>query len=229
MIGGDGTAIGIPIDNVRSLSEVWRPPDGEIAAPWTTGRVDRCCIPTPTKVAENVTASEFSKARKLLAMYLIGTKDRAEVQPILYMFPVAVTQELRLWMNSTTREKLTDVEQTALVKLLRSVISLACATHVLPESIIAHVRTVLNNTQRRHPTQVLCGAEDSKLWNRGMGPDIYACLSGQQAVGQLRDSFVMLLRLVCELRMCVVVWMCIFYILCDIGILCGCVRLWHFV
>jgi hypothetical protein len=205
MVGGDGTAIGIPIDNVRTLSEVWVPPEGEIGAPWTSGRVDRCCIPNPSP--QVASASDFGKARKAIAGYLTKVRDRAEVLPTLHLFPEPFSEELQLWMNHNTREKLDDTEQTALQKLLRSIISLACATHVLPELIIAHVKTALDNIQKYQPELVLLGVEDSRLWNYGMGPDVFSCLKAQGSSGKIRDSFVQLLRLVCEYG-----WFCAVYV-----------------
>jgi hypothetical protein len=174
------------------LKEVWQPPEGEVPAPWNLGRVDRCCIGNES----SMTPSEFQSCRKQWTNYLAGNEHREEVIDTIEIFPQCVQQELRLWMNEIQRATLSVKEQNGLRNILHSVISLACATYIIPHQLYPAITPVLNrNYLQSH-------LSDRDLdWSHGMGLDIKMCLTEQIISAKaVRPSFVSMISLVCEFR-----------------------------
>jgi hypothetical protein len=102
MIGGDGTAIGIPIDSLRSLKQVWVPPDAVRTAPWACGRIDRCIIVND----KDISKSDFAKSRKIWSTYLncdIKREDRESVTSHFNILPECAASEVRFILQQNKK------------------------------------------------------------------------------------------------------------------------------
>jgi hypothetical protein len=166
------------------------PPEGVQAAPWTLGRLDRCCVQN----CSSMTPSEFNKWRKQWAKYMVGRCHRDDVIDTINMFPESIGSELRMWMNHEQREALSKKEQKSLVRILHSVISVACATHIIPTALYDAIEPILKQESVKDHMK-----NKNIIWCYGMGQDVQTCVNEQLlATQQVREHFLNMINIACK-------------------------------
>jgi hypothetical protein len=219
-IGGDGTGIGVSLNEVFDLPPVWQPEDLLSSPPIEWGRLDRCVIASPMSLQKEKRA-QIAQSKKFCKTLIAGDSGfrnahRLEVKAHEHAIPTCILEELHRWlggMDERTKEWL--ILQRILAACMTDESVLGIITNQIAPSL-SHVLSAASPLRRRplSPTQ----AKD--VWKHlytvrqhGMGDDIGALITIQLQASSdlkilgsthglltfLRES---LLVLACRLSMC---------------------------
>jgi hypothetical protein len=184
-IGGDGTGIGISMNEVLTLQPIWQPSNLLSKQPIAWGRLDRCAVPSPgklnTKQRQGIAAcKKFCK--QLLTDHLFRSENRSKLIEHRSFIPDPIYAEMTRWLGNMNEES---VEWVVLRRLLKACFTDECVLGMvnkimattLPDAL-AHVNpslpSVASPEQRKHVWNILY-----EVKQHGMGDDIAALIRVQ--------------------------------------------------
>jgi len=180
-IGGDGTAIGVPLGNAKDVSPVWQPPGGlrEPVRKW--GRLQRCAIGneiSDVKASEKKAAREFIQnvtSGSVTASQIRETRDDLdEVSPAM---PEVISKLLETWFTFDRHDDRWD----SIRHLLRACSCQDSLCGIVTVEMVPYIETITSTAMRQQP---FSDARDLHAWRltldkiakQGMGPEIVKAL-----------------------------------------------------
>jgi hypothetical protein len=184
-IGGDGTGIGISMNEVLSLEPIWQPRNLLSTQPISWGRLDRCVIPSPSNL--KTTERQMIAAAKKFCNELLANDSkhreryRGDLKDHKHAIPDDVYAETHRWLGNLDVDSF---EWLALKRLLKASYSDECVLGIINSTIantVAELLALLNPKKR--PANE---SEKSKVWRmlheirqHGMGDDIAVVMKSQ--------------------------------------------------
>ena len=180
-IGGDGTAIGVPLGNASDVVPVWQPPGGlrEPYKKW--GRLQRCAIGDDLK---GVDVSSKQGARDFVRSGTSGsvTADeireiRDDIDNVSSAMPETVSKLLELWFTFDRRDDRWDPVR----HLLRACSCQDSICGMVTEEMVPCIELLTSIAMKQQP---FADPRDLHCWRltlqkistKGMGPEIVAAL-----------------------------------------------------
>lgn len=193
-IGGDGTAIGIPVKQTESLSQVWEPPlrSREPVVDW--GRHDRCPIRSSSKAKKDVknTADARAFVRKLTdvsSVHSISFRD--DLLKFRQWIPSYIVTEIERWLCLER----SNLQWEPLRRLLRCISSNDSITGIITEPMIQviHDMGLCFSRNDQQGLSSIIASNHGLLCQQGMGPEILQILDHQIQMNSIQSSTVNLL------------------------------------
>jgi hypothetical protein len=183
-IGGDGTGIGICLNQVAFLKPIWQPDNLQSKPPISWGRLDRCVIPSPSSSPQDV-RSRTSTAKKFCKDLLslddtFRVNNRVNLQVHKESLPVEIYDALTDWLGN--------IENGSEKWLVLRRLLVACFTDESVLGVVtAQISSLLHdvlaavNPQRplapSHEMKTAVWAKLEKIALHGMGDDIARLMS----------------------------------------------------
>jgi hypothetical protein len=178
IIGGDGTAIGIPVKQLQQLRPIWDPPGGVRDPIIRWGRKDRCAFDMAVAVAFSGAETKALNAAREWVKQLTTTmslySDGMKLSNHEHLIPPIILKELKrlllLPLDSQEREPLR--------KLLRATCCSDSVTGIVTPSQISTWEAALKVLRNPRRKDILREFQQYKqnLQCAGMGPEMYQVL-----------------------------------------------------
>lgn len=185
-IGGDGTAIGVTLQNLDKVSPVWFPPDGLRPKLKDWGCMDRCVIGTDCSEAS---ASDRDDARTFIRSSTAGSNDsntfanlREMLDTIKDSMPEPLFNVLELWFSLSPEDK----QWSSVRRILRACSYKDSLSGSITAAMITPIRTALmimcKPNPFREPLDMLTWEKALKgMRYSGLGNDMAsACIAVEQ-------------------------------------------------
>jgi hypothetical protein len=180
-IGGDGTGIGISMNEVLTLPPIWQPTNMLSNQPIPWGRLDRCSIPSPSElpgIQRKGIAAAKKCCKELLTNNSFRDENRSELLDHRKFLPPPIYDEMTRWIGNMNQNSM---EWVVLKRILLACVSDESILGIITKHIAAELPDTLalvNPSIKRAATADI----QQRLWNKlytikqhGMGDDI-ACL-----------------------------------------------------
>jgi hypothetical protein len=188
VIGGDGTAIGIPVKQTEHLKDVWAPPDGTRPPITTWGRLDRCVIRSKSSSKKDLKLAAEARnfVHQLTSVGANVQQQRDNLQFVRDTLPNSFYDELERWvcLGTTTNE----------CEPLRSIFHCASSVDSVTGIITFEMVPIIQSIGVSFLRNDLNVFENLLRHNRrllsvqGMGPELLQIIDYQFSVGPIRAS-----------------------------------------
>jgi hypothetical protein len=178
-IGGDGTGIGISLNEVMNVKPIWQPDNLLSKPPIQWGRLDRCMIPSPTTLpdAQRKRIAEAKSFCKQLITEDEGFRmnNQVELGTHKEYIPAPIYNELARWLGLVDENT---AESEILKRLLRACVTGESVLGIVPASIVDVLSDILLHVNPDRPGPCAVHIQNDvwkkiyKVSRHGMGDDI---------------------------------------------------------
>lgn len=175
-LGGDGTAIGVPIMNLGGIKPVWDPPLGRRRAQKKWGRLDRCAVGNNCNNSSE--AREFIEKVTSPSITVETRLDiRSQLDSVSDSLPNGILGLLEYWLGLSPQNRKWD----PLRRLLRACAYEDSVCGIIPLRMIPSIKRIIQLACKSPPF----GDDEIKEWDsltnmisrQGLGPYIAMALS----------------------------------------------------
>jgi len=191
-IGGDGTPIGIPINNLRSVDPVWKSCSDEKNPVKKWGRLDRCAIGNSHKEGNNKTKNQarvFLREVTACSTSRSSLSDRREmIDDMSQSIPKEIESLLETWLGMDDK----DARWDSMRRILRACSCEDSLCGIVTLEMIPNMKEIITISLNVHASQ---REPDMERWQhllralsqQGMGPEISLLLN--YSLTKILESF----------------------------------------
>jgi hypothetical protein len=140
VVGGDGTAIGIPVKQTQKLRQVWEPPNGTRPPVTTWGRLDRCFIrpARESKKSNKLVTEARAFVHKMTSIGANIPQQRDQLQYIRDSISSTLYAEIERWVCLS----ITSAEWEPLRLILNCIASVDSVTGVITNEMVPIIQSI---------------------------------------------------------------------------------------